>query len=59
MANNIDYGSVYSISWWGAVNEANNWGWIYPFDADDSNFRADTTLVTADNTRYTADKTNF
>ncbi len=59
MANDIDFGYIYDISWWGAVNEANGWGIIYPFNADNSDFRADTTLVSADNTKYTADKTNF
>ena len=55
----MDYGSVYTVTWWGAVNELNNWGIVYPFDSDDSNFRCDTTLVTSDETIYTADQTKF
>ena len=55
----MGFGSVYSVSWFGNVNEANGWGNIYPFDADGSYFRADTTLVLADTTEYTADKTVF
>ena len=55
----MSYGSIYSVTWWGAVNELNNWGIVYPFDANESNFRADTTLVTSDETIYTADQTEF
>ena len=46
-------------TWWGNVNEENGWGSIYPFDADGSFFRADTTLVLVDSTLYTADKTIY
>ena len=41
------------------VNEENGWGSIYPFDADGSYFRADTTLVLASSTLFTADKTIY
>ncbi len=55
----MSYGSIYPISWWGNVNEANGWGIVYPFDADGSNFTADTTLETADTTQFTADATEY
>ena len=55
----IGYGSIYDVSWWGAVNAANGWGMVYPFNADQSNFTADTILVSADETIYTADQTQF
>jgi len=55
----MGFGSIYDESWWGAVNATNGWGSIYPFDADGSYFRADTTLATADTTQYTADKTLY
>lgn len=50
---------IYDDSWWGDVNASNGWGSIYPFDADGSYFRADTTLVFADTTVYTADQTIY
>ncbi len=50
---------IYDVSWWGDVNASNGWGSIYPFDADGSYFRADTTLVFADTTEYTADQTLY
>ena len=53
------FGSIYPVSWFGNVNEANGWGIIYPFDSDGSYLRADTTLILADTTQYTADKTEF
>ncbi len=53
------FGTIYDVSWWGNVNEENGWGSIYPFDADGSFFRADTTLVLVDSTLYTADKTIY
>ena len=53
------FGTIYDVSWWGLTNEANGWGNIYPFDADGSYFRADTTLVLADTTNYTGDQTIF
>ncbi len=59
MANDIDWGIVYESSWFGEVNAANGWGIIYPFDADGSTFRADTTLVLADTNQYTSDQTQY
>jgi len=55
----MSFGSIYAVSWFGNTNEANGWGIIYPFDADGSYFRADTTDETADTTLYTADKTLY
>jgi len=55
----MSFGSIYAVSWFGNTNEANGWGIIYPFDADGSYFRADTTLETADTTLFTADKTIY
>ena len=55
----MGFGSIYPVTWWGAVNEANGWGIIYPFDADGSNLRADTIFETADTTQYTADATQY
>jgi hypothetical protein len=51
--------SVYSVSWFGNVNEANGWGIIYPFDADGSYLTVDTTLFSADSTTLTADATVY
>ena len=59
MANEINWGKIYESSWFGEVNDANGWGSIYPFDADGSTFRADTTLVLADNNQYTSDQTQY
>ena len=53
------FGTIYDESWWGNVNEENGWGSIYPFDADGSTFRADTTLVLADNNQYKSDQTQY
>ena len=53
--NNINWGKSYSESWWGNVNEVNNWGILYPATAEGSIIYADTTLFTADMTGYTAD----
>jgi len=53
--NNINWGKMYSESWWGSVNEANSWGIIYPASAEGSIIYADTTLFTADMTSYFAD----
>lgn len=55
----MGYGSIYPVSWWGAVNALNAWGIIYPFDADGSTFTADTTKITSDTTQFTADATQF
>ena len=57
--NNINWGIIYESSWFGDVNAANGWGSIYPFDADGSTLRADTTLVLADTTTNTADQTQY
>ena len=57
--NNIGWGETYDISWAGNVNEANFWGYIYPFNFDGSFFNVDTTLITADSTEHNADQTQF
>ena len=57
--NLIGWGKTYEVSWFGNVNEANGWGIAYPFDADGSFFRADTTIVFADTTQYTSDQTKY
>lgn len=59
MANIINWGQIYESSWFGNTNEANGWGSDYPFDADGSYLRADTTLQTSDNSILTADKTLY
>jgi hypothetical protein len=59
MDGSINQGEVYEISWFGNTNEANGWGIVYPFDADGSYLRADTTLQTSDNSILTADKTIY
>ena len=59
MANNIGWGKTYEVSWFGDVNADNGWGIDYPFDADGSTFRADTTLVLADTNQYTGDQTQY
>jgi hypothetical protein len=53
------YGKIYEISWWGYVGKAFGWGQVYPFNSDQINFTADTTLTSADTTQYTADQTVF
>ena len=55
----MSFGSVYSVSWFGNVNEANGWGIIYTFDADGSYLTVDTTLFSADSTTLTADATVY
>ena len=55
----MSFGSIYSVRWFGSVNEANGWGIIYPFDADGSYLRVDTTLFSADSTLVTADATQY
>lgn len=57
--NLINWGKSYEVSWWGNTNESNGWGIVYPFDADGSFLRVDTTLETSDNTYITADKTKY
>ena len=55
----MNWGSIYPVSWWGNVNEANGWGIDYPFDADGSLLTVDTTLILADTTQYKADATEY
>lgn len=57
--NNIGWGKTYEVAWAGSVNEANYWGYIYPFNFDGSVFDASSSTVTADNSIYTADQTEF
>ena len=55
----MNFGSIYSISWWGDTNAPNGWGIVYPYDADGSTFTVDTTLITVDSTQFTADQTTY
>tara|TARA_B100001057_G_C22515339_1_gene819636 strand:- start:209 stop:376 length:168 start_codon:yes stop_codon:yes gene_type:complete len=55
----MSYGTIYEDSFFGNTNEANGWGIIYPFDADGSFLRVDTTLETADDTSITSDATVY
>ena len=57
--NDIGWGKVYESSWAGNVNEANYWGYIYPFNYEGSVFDASSTLIKADSNDYTADQTQF
>jgi hypothetical protein len=57
--NDIGWGKTYEVAHAGNVNEANNWGIIYPFNFDGSTFDVSTSAVTADNNLYTADQTQF
>lgn len=57
--NNIGWGETYEIVYAGNVNEANYWGYIYPFNFDGSVFSIDSSIVKADNTKYTTDQTKF
>ena len=57
--NNIDWGKTYEVSWFGDVNAANGWGSDYPFDADGSTFKTDTTLILLDTNQYTSDQTQY
>jgi len=57
--NEIGWGKTYEVANAGNVNEANNWGIIYPFNFDGSTFDVSTSAVTADNNLYTADQTQF
>ena len=59
MSNTIGWGIIYQVSWFGNTNEANGWGSIYPFDADGSFLRADTTSIMSDTTIYKADATQY
>ena len=55
----MSFGEIYSVSWFGSVNEANGWGDIYPFDADGSTLTVDTTLFTSDSSTLTVDATVY
>ncbi len=55
----MSWGSIYEVSEFGEVNASNGWGSIYPFDADGSWLRVDTTLETVDDTYITADQTYY
>lgn len=57
--NDIGWGKTYETVHAGNVNEANYWGYIYPFNFDGSTFDVSTSAVTADNNIYTADQTQF
>ena len=50
---------VVQDSWWGNVNEANGWGSVYPFNADGSFLRVDTTMESSDVTYITTDQTKY
>ena len=39
MANNIGWGKINEISWFGDANASNGWGADYPFDADGSFYK--------------------
>tara|TARA_R100001015_G_C4630724_1_gene192614 strand:- start:2110 stop:2316 length:207 start_codon:yes stop_codon:yes gene_type:complete len=57
--NDIGWGQTYEVCYAGNVNEANYWGYIYPFNFDGSVFTSDSSLIKADNSRNTADQTQF
>jgi len=57
--NLIGWGEVYEVSWFGNVNESNDWGIAYPFNADKSFLRVDTNLISADTNQYTSDQTQY
>jgi len=57
--NDISWGKTYEVSHAGNVNEANYWGYIYPFNYDGSSFDVSSSAVSADNSVYTADQTQF
>jgi len=57
--NGIGWGKTYEISWAGNVNEANKWGYIYPFNFDGGVLTSDSSLLFADTTEYKADATEF
>jgi len=52
MTNSINWGRIYSSSWFGNVNELNSWGIVYPFDAPTILVFADTTKLTSDLITY-------
>lgn len=55
----MSWGSIYSKSWWGNANEANNWGIVYPSTAGGSYLTADNTSILADTTQVKADATEL
>ena len=55
----MSWGSIYEVSDFGEVNATNGGGSIYPFDADGSWLRVDTTKERVDDTSITADKTYY
>ena len=57
--NLIKWGDRYEDSDWGNTNEANSWGILYPFNADQSEYETDLSLIYASTTFYTADQTVF
>lgn len=57
--NTIGWGETYEVSFAGNVNEANYWGYIYPFNYDGSTFSVASTAVSVDRTDYTVDQTKF
>ena len=57
--NTIGWGEIYEVSHAGNVNEANYWGYIYPFNYDGSTFDVSSTALTADRSDYRADQTKF
>tara|TARA_S200002703_G_scaffold155236_1_gene159138 strand:- start:363 stop:569 length:207 start_codon:yes stop_codon:yes gene_type:complete len=57
--NTIGWGESYEVSHAGNVNEANFWGYIYPFNYDGSTFDVSSTALTVDRNIYTADQTKF
>jgi len=57
--NNIGWGKTYEVAYAGNVNEANYWGYIYPFNFEGSIFDVSSTLIKADSTEYRADQTEF
>jgi len=48
----MNWGIIYSSSWFGNVNELNGWGDVYPFDAGTILVFADTTKLTSDQITY-------
>jgi len=57
--NLIGWGKTYEVCHAGNVNEANYWGYIYPFNFDGSIFDVSSSLISADSSSYRADQTQF
>ena len=55
----MGYGSIYPLSWWGNANEANGWGIVYPTNAGGSSITVDTLTIKADSTTIKADATEI